>query len=203
MHAYDGSLTEDDYVEILKLQRQLTPAVTPLAEWVLWFGLALSVMAAWAFFGNRQSPVEAFFWAALALPCFLFWWFRRPDPRRLWRSTPPEHLRCTGRVTDVALEARLAGTDARIPWQAFASRATSSRAIVLLAGRMVVPITRTLFPTEQDWLAACAAVEKGIPVRPGQGAAGGRAIARSVALWLVLLLVIFLAWHFAQLPKAR
>ena len=164
MHAYQGTLTEDDYVEIARLQRRVSPGARTVAEWLLW-------------------------------------WFRRPDPRRLWRSTPALHEPYTGQVTESALEAHLVGTDARIPWPAFTARAGSPRAIVLLAGHICVPLARGFFPSEQEWLVAREIVERSVPLPPGK--AGGHSFVRTTVFWLVLLLVVFLAWHFAQLPKVH
>ena len=107
MHAYQGALTEDDYVEVARLQRRLLPGVKTVAEWLLWLGLAFMFMSGWAYLGGRQNPSEALFWAALALPCLLFWWFRRPDPRKVWRSTPALREHYSGQVTEQALETRL------------------------------------------------------------------------------------------------
>jgi hypothetical protein len=109
----------------------------------------------------------------------------------------------TGQVTEPALEARLVGVDARIPWLAFGARAGSSRAIVLVAGQLFVPLARTFFTTEHEWLAARAIIEHKVPLSESQVRAGGLSLARSVVLWLGLLVVIFLAWHFAQISKGR
>ena len=201
MHAYQGTLTEDDYVEIARLQRRLSPGARTAAEWLLWFGVGFLLMSGWAYVGNRQNLSEAALWFGLALPCLAFWWFRRPDPRRLWRSTPALHEPYTGQVTESALEARLVGTDARIPWPAFTARAGSPRAIVLLAGHICVPLARGFFPSEQEWLAAREIVERSVPLPPGK--AGGHSLVRTTVFWLVLLLVVFLAWHFAQLPRVH
>jgi hypothetical protein len=158
MHPYQGTLTEDDYVEVARLRRQLSPGVRT-------------------------------------------WWFRRPDPRKLWRSTPALREPYAGQVTESALEARLVAVDARIPWPAFSARAGSPRAIVLLAGHMCIPLARSFFASEEEWLAARAIVERCVPLRSSR--AGDQTIVRTAIFWLVLVLVIFLAWHFAQLPKVH
>ena len=201
MHAYQGTLTEDDYVEIARLQRQLLPGARTVAEWLLWFGVGFLFMSGWAYLGNRQNPSEALLWLGLAVPCLAVWWFRRPDPRKLWRSTPALHEPYAGQVTESALEARLVSVDARIPWPAFTARAGSARAIVLLAGHIFIPLARSFFQSEQEWADARAIVEKCVPLPSGK--AGGHSVLRTTVFWLVLLLVIFLAWHFAQLPKVH
>ena len=91
--------------------------------------------------------------------------------------------------------------DARIPWPAFTACAGSSRAIVLLAGHIFIPLARSFFQSEQEWADARAIVEKCVPLPSGK--AGGHSVVRTTVFWLVLLLVIFLAWHFAQLPKVH
>src|SRR2546427_6470983 len=126
MHSYQVALSEDVYVEIARLQRRLSPGVRTIAEWLLWFGVAFVFMSGWAYLGDRQNPSEAFFWFGLALPCLAFWWFRRSDPRKFWRSTPALREQYVGQVTESALEARVVGMEARIPWPAFTARAGSS-----------------------------------------------------------------------------
>jgi hypothetical protein len=201
MYPYRCALSEEAYVEISKLQRRLFPGAKTLAEWILWLGLGFVFMSGWAYLGDRQNPSEAMFWGVLGIPCLLFGWLRRSDPRKVWRATPTLQEPYVGQVTQNALETRIVGVDARIPWQAFTTWAGSSRAVVLHAGQIFVPLAREFFSSDDEWHAVRKLIEGSVPVSESQGRAGGRAVARTVILWLVLLLVILLAWHFAQVRK--
>ena len=89
------------------------------------------------------------------------------------------------------------GTDTRVPWAAVAGYATSPRALVLGMGRLDVPLVRAFFPTEEEWQSARAVIEKNVPVAPPRANAG----AMRVFLWLGVIVVLFLAWHFARIQS--
>ena len=203
MYPYQGELTEDDYVTIVRLHRQLFPGVRTIAEWSLWFGLAFLVMAGWAYLGVRDNPWEALFWVILATPCLLFGWARRPDARKTWRTSPEVRGPYSGRVTEQGLETRLSGTDARLPWSALGLRAATPNAMVLLAGRAVIPLVRGFFGSEHDWTAARSLIERNVPGPGNQLREGGRTLRSTVLLWLVLLMFLFLTWHWAKGRKTR
>jgi hypothetical protein len=110
--------------------------------------------------------------------------------------------RYSGVLSEQVLEARIGGVDARIPWKAVTACATSSTVVLLLMGQVCLPICRSFFAGEDQWRAACAIVEKSVPAAVPTGARPAIQW-RTIVLWLALLVVIFLAWHFAQVPNAR
>jgi hypothetical protein len=114
-------------------------------------------------------------------------------------ARPDTHY--SGRVSEEALEARMAGVDARLPWDAVTAHAASSRVILLLIGQVCLPIAKSFFPTEEPWQVAHAIISKKVPVVPTAWRPDMQW--KTTILWLALLVVIFLAWHFAQTPGAK
>jgi hypothetical protein len=109
--------------------------------------------------------------------------------------------RYSGRVTDKGLHTHIGDVEARLPWQAITAHASSSAVILLLAGQTVLPITRSFFATEEAWQLARRTIQTNVPEAPT--ARPTTAHWRTVVLWLALLIVIFLAWQFAQAPRVR
>ncbi len=109
--------------------------------------------------------------------------------------------RYSGRVSEQMLETRIVGLDARIPWKAVTAHVASSTMILLVIGQLCLPIARSFFVGEQQWQDARRIIERNVAAVP----TGGRFATpwRTVVLWLALLVVIFLAWHFAQVPSGR
>jgi len=104
-----------------------------------------------------------------------------------------------GRISDDVLETGVGGVDARIPWSAVIGYAASSSVLVLLVGREYVPMARGFFGDEEQWQLARDAVTTRVPALPTIEAPD--ATWRTVVLWLTLLIVVFLAWHFAQFKQ--
>jgi hypothetical protein len=163
MIPYSGSLTEDDYVEIARLRRKIGPASRSLAEWATLLGVAFLALGSWAFIVPAGNTSGAVSWAALAVPCFLFGWFRRHDPRKEWHSHPQLREPYAGRITPDALESQMLGVDARVPWEAVTGYAATANALVLGMGHVDVPLVRRFFATEEDWQSARTTIEKSVP----------------------------------------
>ena len=117
----------------------------------------------------------------------------------------PTDTRYSGRVSEEALEARIAGVDARVPWEAVTGYAASSAVLLLLIGQVCLPIAKSFFTGDEQWQVACATLAEKVPRVPSGRRPNAHAATqwRTIVLWLALLLVIFLAWHFAQIPSAR
>lgn len=106
-----------------------------------------------------------------------------------------------GSVSEDALETVIDGVKARLPWRAVTTFAATASVILLLAGQVCFPVSRSFFAGEDSWHAARAIIEN--KVTPVPAPRSGVAVQRTVWLWLALLVVIFVAWHFAQIPHAR
>jgi hypothetical protein len=155
-------------------------------------------MAFWAYLGTRENLFEALFWLALSFPCFTYWWLRRPNPRKEWQSTPALREEYRGQVTDSALEARLAGADARIPWKLFASQLASNTVLVLLLGpHMHVPLAKRFFSSDEDWAAASSLIVQKVPPLKARPAVRFG----TILIWLTLALIIFLFWSVSKSLK--
>jgi hypothetical protein len=116
-------------------------------------------------------------------------------------EAPGQGAHHSGRVSDEMLEARIAGVDARIPWKAVVMYAASPSVMLVVVGKAYVPIARSFFQAEEQWQFARETVERRVVRAPSIQAPP--ATWRAVILWLTLLIVVFLAWHFAQMPRAR
>jgi hypothetical protein len=115
---------------------------------------------------------------------------------------PGEHH--AGRLSDEVLETRIAGHDGRIPWQAVTAYAHSANVVLLLIGQHCLPIARSFFPSETEWKSARNTFHGKVPIAtPSLRFRDLPANRNTVMLWLALLVVIFIAWHFAQMPGAR
>jgi hypothetical protein len=99
-----------------------------------------------------------------------------------------------GRVSDEGSEARVDGIDVRIPWAAVLAFAATSNVVVLAIGRLFVPIARSFFPGEVEWQTARVIVERNVPGVPSS--IPGASVWKTVLLWVAVLLVIVIAWHF-------
>jgi hypothetical protein len=113
--------------------------------------------------------------------------------------TPQLAQRHVGRIADDVLETSVGGVDARIPWSAVVGYAASRDVLVLLVGRECVPMARGFFHDEAQWQLARETVTTRVFALPTIGAPD--ATWRTVLLWLTLLIVTFLAWHFAQFKQ--
>jgi hypothetical protein len=74
--------------------------------------------------------------------------------------------------------------------------------IILLAGQLCCPIARSFFATEEAWQLARQIIETKVPSVPTDRRSATQWW-KIIALWLALLVTIFLAWHFAQPPSAK
>jgi len=195
---YRGALTEDDYAEIVRLRRQVLQEAGTAEDALVWFAVGFLVLAIWGYFGSPERNPDSLWWLAFALPCLAVWWFRRARPRKQWRKTPELRAEQWGEVTDGSLRARFLGEDAVIPWAFFSSQRQSSKALVLFVGtHLHVMLARGFFQSDDAWREAGSIIAEKVPGR--QVRVG--ATLRTVLLWLGFLVVIFLAWHFAQLPR--
>jgi YcxB-like protein len=105
---------------------------------------------------------------------------------------------CRGTIGDVALETELTGVETRIPWKAVTTYIASDTLLVIVIGHVYLPIPRHFFKNEEAWTGAKAVLAGNVLMVEPQRTSGPEASWRTVALWLTLLAVIFMAWHFAQ-----
>ncbi len=111
------------------------------------------------------------------------------------------NARYAGSVCEDALDTRISGSSARLPWEAVTAYAAGP-SVLLLAGHACLPLARSLFPTDESWQAARAIITNRVVLAPPPRKLGDIQW-RTVLLWLALLVVVFLAWHFAQMPHAK
>jgi hypothetical protein len=107
-----------------------------------------------------------------------------------------------GLVSEQMLEARICGIDARLPWSAVTAYAASPSVILLLIGQVCLPICRSFVGGEEQWQGTRAIVETHVAAVPARVSTATTPW-RVLVLWLALLVVILLAWHFAQMPSTR
>ena len=198
MTEYRGALTEDDFVEIVRLRRRVIREAGTFEDATVWFGVGFLVLAGWGYTGGNP---ESLWWLPFSLLCFAVWWRRRVDPRTLWRREAALRDEFRGLTTEQALEARLGGIDTRVPWTFFSSHVASSSALLLFAGSKVhVMLSRSMFGTDDAWQQARATIAQRVPQAREEHGTSPRRLLISLG-WVLLLLLVFLAWHFAQIPK--
>lgn len=108
-----------------------------------------------------------------------------------------------GSVSEDALDTRISGSVARLPWAAVTAYAAAPSVLLLLAGHVCLPVARSFFPTEESWQEARRIITKKVALAPPLRRLSADVHWRTVMLWLTLLAVIFLAWHFAQMPHLK
>jgi hypothetical protein len=195
MYDYRGTLTEDDYVEVSRLRRTIVPNVRTLADWSGLFAGCFAVMGVWAYIGSRDNLLESMFWFALVIPCSVYWWYGRYDPRKEWRNTPVLREEFYGRITESALEARLTGTEARIPWKMFQTYAASPTVILLLVGpHMALPLARSFFGGDDIWESVNRLVSQNVQTSNAKTTVNWS----SIILWIFIALLIFLFWSVSK-----
>ena len=193
---YRGSVSEQEFVAATRLRRRILPEGGSAADSLLWFGIGFAALALWGYVSTPERVPGALWWIPFSALCLAMWWRRRSALLGLWRASVSPGSEQRGTVTEQWLEARLFGVEARIPWKVFAGRLASGRALVLFVGtHLQLVLGASQFADENAWREACALVARHVPMpeRPS--------ILRRTILWLILLLVIFLAWHFAQMKR--
>jgi hypothetical protein len=192
---FRGTLTEPEFLAGMRLRRRVVHEPGSAWDSVVWFGVVFVALALLGYFSIPRSP-ESLWWLPFALLCFAVWWRRRSRPLQQWRESIARAGGQSGALGEEAVEARLFGVDARIPWGVFSCHLSSPRALVLFMGsHFQLILGPSQFAGGATWEQACAFVSQRVP-RPTEPS-----ILRRVLLWGLLLLVTFLAWHFAQFKK--
>jgi hypothetical protein len=198
---YRGSLTEDDFVEAARLRRRVIREAGTAEDPTLWFGAGFLALAMWGLFRRPDPTPETLWWLPFALLCFALWWRRRVNPRVVWRKEAGLRDECRGVVSARALEARLGGIDATIPWTFFSSHLASGRAIVLFVGtHLNLILAKSMFATDEAWSEARSIIQGSVPRATEEHGTSPRRLRRTLG-WVLLLLAVFLAWHFATIQK--
>jgi hypothetical protein len=107
-----------------------------------------------------------------------------------------------GSISEDAVEAHISGIVARLPWEAVTAYAGVQGTVLLLAGQVCLPVARSLFAGDESWQAARAIIEKKVLRAPKSRWALSDQW-KAVIVWVVLLTLMYLAWHFRQMPHAR
>jgi hypothetical protein len=191
---YSGALTEDEFVGVHRLSKQLRPNEVDLLDYALVGGILFFAVG---LFGalNGGGLSDAPMWILLGSMAILFWRGAQPDPRRLFQESTALRELYRGRLTGKALEARLHGVDSRIPWPFFTAYLELDRVILLVVGdHTYVPILRGFFGSDEDWSEA----RKLIGARLKRREIKISARFKTILYWLVAALVIGLFWSVSS-----
>jgi hypothetical protein len=189
---FRGPLSEADIRAASRIWRRVTLRKGTARDGLLWLGVVFVLLA----FVGLARTAEALWWLPFALLCFAVWWRRRSwAVRELRRSLAVDEERA-GAVTDRALETRVRGVDARIPWESFTSQLAADAVLVLfIGGQLQAVLAARQFDGEESWQRARDLIgERVTRARPPS------LLLRTI-LWTLVLLVLFLAWHFAQIKR--
>jgi hypothetical protein len=193
---YRGALAEPDVVAAARLRRRVIAEGGSARDGLLWMGIGFAALAVWGYFSVPQRSPQSLWWLPFSLLCLSVWWRRRDKSLQRWRKYAALSGEHSGTVTDNALEARLLGVDARLPWALFSSQLASRDVVVLFVGtHLQLVLAAGQFAGEDAWRRAYEIVARHVrePKRSSL-------LIRTV-LWTLLLLALFLAWHLAQIKR--